>query len=72
MDQWQFPSWHRGCSRGAMMAMLHIVLALIAAGLVVELFAAATAPLGYQDEKGFHLGSEKSDAKEETPSDSPS
>jgi hypothetical protein len=42
-----------------MMAILNITLALVAAGLVVELFAAATAPMGYQDEEGFHLGSDK-------------
>lgn len=53
-------AWKRG-----MMAILNITLALIAAGLVVELFAAATAPLGYQDENGFHLGSEKTGASEE-------
>ena len=47
-----------------MMAILNITLALIAAGLVVELFAAATAPLGYQDESGFHHGPEETDADE--------
>jgi hypothetical protein len=39
--------------------MLDIVLcmlALLAGGLVLELFAAARAPRGYQDENGFHLG----------------
>src|SRR5262245_7619830 len=44
--------------KAAMMAILHIGLALVAAGLVVELFAAATAPLGFQDDGGFHLGQE--------------
>lgn len=48
-----------------MMAILNITLALIAAGLVVELFAAATAPLGYQDENGFHVGSEKTGSTDE-------
>jgi hypothetical protein len=56
----------------AMMAILNITLALVAAGLVVELFAAATAPLGYQDEKGFHLGPEKSGATDEIHSGNPS
>jgi len=55
-----------------MMAILNISLALVAAGLVVELFAAATAPLGYQDENGFHLGSEKAGAKDESHSGNPS
>jgi hypothetical protein len=45
---------------GSMMAILHITMALVAAGLVVELFAAATAPLGFQDEGGFHLGQDRS------------
>jgi hypothetical protein len=39
--------------------MLDVVLsivALVAGGLIVELFAAARAPLGYEDESGFHLG----------------
>ncbi len=39
----------------AMDAVL-IVIGLVAAGLVVEAYAAATAPLGYQDEAGFHFG----------------
>ena len=40
--------------------MLDVVLcivALVAGGLVVELFAAARAPIGYEDEQGFHFGS---------------
>ena len=39
--------------------MLDIVIgfvAVLAGGLVLELFAATRAPLGYQDEHGFHLG----------------
>jgi len=35
------------------------VLALVLGGLTLELFAAAKAPLGYQDERGFHFGVEK-------------
>ena len=34
------------------------VLALLGGGLAVEVFSAALAPLGYQDEHGFHLGAE--------------
>ncbi len=55
-----------------MMAILNIILALIAAGVVVELFAAATAPMGYQDESGFHLGPEKTGAADEIHSGNPS
>lgn len=51
-----------------MMAVLHILMVLIAAGLVVELFAAATAPIGCQDEKGFHLGSECTDSSDDVQS----
>lgn len=32
------------------------VLTLLAGGLTLELFAVARAPLGYQDESGFHFG----------------
>ncbi len=39
----------------AMDAVL-IVIGLVAAGLVMEAYAATTAPLGYQDESGFHFG----------------
>ena len=35
-----------------------IMLALVAAGVVIELLTAVTAPLGYEDEKGFHHGRE--------------
>ena len=55
-----------------MMAILNITLALIAAGVVVELFTAATAPMGYQDESGFHLGSKKTGATDEVHSRNPS
>jgi hypothetical protein len=54
------------------MTFLSIFLALIAAGLIVELFTAASAPMGYQDEDGFHLGSEKSRPTDEAHSGNPS
>ena len=53
------------------MAMLHITLALIAAGLVVELFAASTKSLGNKDEHAF-LGSEQAEARDEVHSGNPS
>ena len=52
--------------------MLHITLALIAAGGIVELFAAATAPRGCQDEHVFNIGSEKTDAGDDVQSGNPS
>jgi hypothetical protein len=41
-----------------MMTTLLVLTALAAAGLFTELFAASRAPLGYQDEAGFHFGPE--------------
>ena len=52
--------------------MLHITLALIAAGSIVELFAAATASRGCQDEHVFNIGSEKTDAGDDVQSGNPS
>ena len=34
------------------------VVALIAGAVTLELFTAAKAPYGYQDERGFHFGPE--------------
>jgi hypothetical protein len=31
-------------------------------GLIAELFVIATAPVGYQDESGFHVGTQTSEA----------
>ena len=55
----EFCPWHRGCSKGDMLDVALSVLALVLGGLTLELFAAAKAPLGYQDERGFHFGVEK-------------
>jgi hypothetical protein len=44
-----------------MMDFVLITVGLVAAGMMVELFAAATAPLGYQDENGFHFGPDNCD-----------
>jgi hypothetical protein len=41
-----------------MMDLAISVLALVAGGLTLEIYAATRAPLGYQDDLGFHLGSE--------------
>jgi hypothetical protein len=48
------------------------VLALLAGGLTLEVYAAARAPLGYQDEHGFHLGTEAHEAAKARPSENPS
>ena len=47
------------------------VVALIAGGLILEVFAAAKAPFGYQDKRGFHFGTETQkksfDSQDENP-----
>ena len=46
-----------------MMTTLFVLTALVAAGLFTELLAANHAPLGYQDETGFHFGPEFSQGR---------
>jgi hypothetical protein len=41
-----------------MMIAVIVLLGFALAGLVVGMVVAATAPVGYQDEKGFHFGPE--------------
>ena len=48
------------------------ILALVAGGVTLELFAAARAPLGYQDDRGFHLGAEHRETAEDLQSGNPS
>ena len=48
------------------------ILALVAGGVTLELFAAARAPLGYQNEQGFHLGAEQHQPAEDFQSENPS
>ena len=55
-----------------MMTALLIALALVAAGLLVELIAAAQAPWGYQDEDGFHFGREQAPEAERVEHENPS
>jgi hypothetical protein len=45
-----------------MIAVL-ILLGFVAAGILVGLFATAAAPVGYQDEQGFHYGPEHQTAQ---------
>jgi hypothetical protein len=37
-----------------------IAVIIVGAGLIVEIGAMLSAPLGYQDETGFHTGAKKS------------
>jgi len=55
-----------------MMDVALTILALVAGGVTLELFAAARAPLGYQDERGFHFGSDPRPAGEEVQGGNPS
>jgi hypothetical protein len=55
-----------------MMTLLIITAALFAAGFFVEVLSAAAAPLGYQDESGFHLGRENSAPAEASEIENPS
>ena len=45
------------------MTAFFIVLAIVAAGVITELVAANCAPFGYQDEHGFHFGSNHREAQ---------
>jgi hypothetical protein len=45
-------------------ALMMIAGAMVIAGLIFELCAVLTAPLGYQDEKGFHLESKASEQRD--------
>lgn len=55
-----------------MMDVALSIFALVAGGVTVELIAAARAPLGYQDERGFHLGVETGQKPEDFQSENPS
>lgn len=48
------------------------VLALFAGGMTLEVYSASRAPLGYEDERGFHLGTETLKPAEDCPSENPS
>jgi hypothetical protein len=55
-----------------MMDVALSILALVAGGVTLELFAAARAPLGYQDDRGFHFGTDPRPKGEEIQSGNPS
>ena len=48
-----------------MMTTLLIVAALLAGAFFVEVIAASTAPVGFEDETGFHFGPEETNAMSE-------
>jgi hypothetical protein len=64
--------WHLQCFTAIMMDVALSILALVAGGVTLELFAAARAPLGYQDERGFHFGADPRPAGEDAQSGNPS
>jgi hypothetical protein len=45
------------------MTALIIAIGFVLVGLIIGLFATATAPMGYEDENGFHFGQEKGGSK---------
>ena len=49
-----------------MIAVL-ILSGLVVAGLILGFVATATAPVGYQDEGGFHYGPEEAISEERAP-----
>ena len=55
-----------------MMDVALSIMALVAGGVTLELFAASKAPLGYQDERGFHFGTEPQPRGEDPSSGNPS
>ena len=56
----------------SMMDVALSIMALVAGGVTLELFAASKAPLGYQDERGFHFGTEPQPRVEDPSSGNPS
>lgn len=56
----------------AMMTTLFILAALVAGGFFTEIIAASHAPLGYQDETGFHFGADNFYARVSSEIENPS
>jgi hypothetical protein len=48
--------------KAAQVNALLIILAVLGAGLLIELWTVFTAPVGYQDASGFHFGPENEGA----------
>jgi hypothetical protein len=55
-----------------MMDVALCILAVIGGSLTVEAFAAASAPLGYQDKDGFHFGADPRKNADDLQSGNPS
>jgi hypothetical protein len=55
-----------------MMDVALSIFALVAGGVTLELFTVARAPLGYQDERGFHFGSEARESEDTIGTGNPS
>jgi hypothetical protein len=61
LRDWTRRAWVRGTASAWVRAMMTVVLCILAfsgVGLLVGLITAARAPLGYEDESGFHFGVE--------------
>ena len=55
-----------------MMDVTLSLLALIAGGFTMELFTSVRVPMGYQDERGFHLGTDLGQGAEDLQIGNPS
>lgn len=55
-----------------MMDVALSIFALVAGGVTLELFTVARAPLGYQDERGFHFGSDSKENSDTVETGNPS
>ena len=48
-----------------LMITVLVILGFLAIGTAICLITAATAPVGYQDETGFHFGPERDECREQ-------
>ncbi len=64
-------TWHCDCCRAAMIDVALSVLALVAGGLALELYAAGGKRLDYRDDEEFPLDAEGQKKVEERPSGQP-
>lgn len=55
-----------------MMDVALSIFALVAGGVTLELFTVARAPMGYQDERGFHFGNDAKDSNDTVETGNPS
>jgi hypothetical protein len=52
--------WHHSCYKIAMV----IAALVIGVGIIMEICAVVGAPVGYQDDAGFHIGVENAECKD--------